>query len=197
MLQGAAGCHGVLRERVSGLLLLLIALGGPAVAQQAPVAKPPATMASTTGQWWDMISRSFVALADAMPEEKWTFAPKDGAFTGARTFAQQVKHVACANYAFFQEIEKKAPPDACETGGPDPAKTKAELMAYLRNSFAYGTEVMNKMTPENALEYAGGRYGGDSTRLGLTTLAVWHASDHYGQLVIYLRMNGIVPPASR
>ena len=49
----------------------------------------------------------------------------------------------------------------------------------------------------NALEPAGGPYGGQSTRLGLTTLAVWHASDHYGQLVIYLRMNGIVPPASR
>ncbi|PYR94599.1 MAG: hypothetical protein DMF84_05465 [Acidobacteria bacterium] len=54
-----------------------------------------------------------------------------------------------------------------------------------------------QMTPANALEAAGGRYGGSSTRLGLATLAVWHASDHYGQIVTYLRMNGIVPPASR
>ena len=53
------------------------------------------------------------------------------------------------------------------------------------------------MTPANALEPASGPYGGESTRLGLTTLAVWHASDHYGQLVVYLRMNGIVPPASQ
>ena len=70
-------------------------------------------------------------------------------------------------------------------------------MAYLRESFAYAGRVMQTLTPENALEPAGGPYGGKSTRLGLTTLAVWHASDHYGQLVVYLRLNGIVPPASR
>ena len=57
--------------------------------------------------------------------------------------------------------------------------------------------VLATMTPENALEAAGGPYGGQSTRLGLTTLAVWHASDHYGQIVVYLRMNNIVPPASQ
>jgi uncharacterized damage-inducible protein DinB len=70
-------------------------------------------------------------------------------------------------------------------------------MRYLRQSFAQMNEVFTKMTPANALEPAGGRYGGQSTRLGLATLAVWHASDHYGQMVVYLRMNGIVPPASR
>jgi hypothetical protein len=53
------------------------------------------------------------------------------------------------------------------------------------------------MTPANALEPAGGPYGGPSTRLGIATLSIWHASDHYGQLVVYLRMNGIVPPASQ
>jgi uncharacterized damage-inducible protein DinB len=70
-------------------------------------------------------------------------------------------------------------------------------VAYLRESFAYANRVMATLTPANALEAAGGPYGGKSTRLGLTTLAVWHASDHYGQLVVYLRMNGIVPPASQ
>src|SRR5215210_2908860 len=160
-----------------------------------PKAAP--NMASTVGQWWEMISGSFVSLAEAMPEDRWSFAPKDGAFKDARTFAEQVKHVACANFAFFREIEKQTPPEKCETGGPHPATTRTELIAYLRESFAYASDVLKKMTPENALDPAGGPYGGDSTRLGLTTLAVWHASDHYGQLVIYLRMNGIVPPASR
>ena len=70
-------------------------------------------------------------------------------------------------------------------------------MAYLRESFAYAGQVLRTMTPANALETAGGPYGGTSTRLGLTTLAVWHASDHYGQLAVYLRMNGVVPPASQ
>jgi uncharacterized damage-inducible protein DinB len=154
-------------------------------------------MAATVAQWFTMIERSFVSLADAMPAEKYAFKPTNGEFKDVRTFAEQVKHVACANVAFFNEIEKKAPPDHCETGGPGPAQTKAEIMAYLRESFAYASGVLRSMTTANALEEAGGPYGGKSTRLGLTTLAIWHASDHYGQLVVYLRMNGIVPPASQ
>src|SRR5262245_7974943 len=147
-----------------------------------------------------MIERQFVGLADAMPENKWTFAPKDGAdgaFKGVRTFRQQVKHVACANFAFFSEFEHKTPPADCETGGPSPATSKAELMKYLRESFAYASDVLGRLTSANSLEPTDGPYGGHNTRLGLSTLAVWHASDHYGQLVVYLRMNGIVPPASR
>jgi uncharacterized damage-inducible protein DinB len=154
-------------------------------------------MGATVAQWFTMIERSFVGLAEAMPEEKYGFKPTAGAFEDARSFGDQVKHVACGNFAFFNEIESKTPPERCDTGGPSPARTKAELVAYLRESFAYAGGVLKAMTPANALEPAGGPYGGQSTRLGLATLAVWHASDHYGQLVIYLRMNGIVPPASR
>jgi hypothetical protein len=154
-------------------------------------------MAATVGQWFKMIERSFVDLAEAMPEEKYAFKPSAGEFKDVRSFGEQVKHVACANFAFFNEIEKKEPPAGCATGGPSPATTKAQLTAYLRESFAYANSVLGRMTPANALDPAGGPYGGKSTRLGLSTLAVWHASDHYGQLVVYLRMNGIVPPASR
>ncbi len=154
-------------------------------------------MATTVGQWFAMIDQSFTAIADAMPAAGYGFKPTGGAFTDVRTFGEQVKHVACSNFAFFNEIEKKEPPAGCGTGGPHPATTKAELTAYLRESFAYAGRVMRTMTAANALEPAGGPYGGMSTRLGLTTLAVWHASDHYGQLVVYLRMNGIVPPASQ
>ncbi len=154
-------------------------------------------MAATVAQWFTMIERSFAGLADAMPAEKYGFKPTNGEFKDARTFGEQVKHVACGNFAFFNEIEKKEPPAGCAIGGPSPAKTKAELMTYLRESFEYAQSVLRTMTPANALEPAGGQYGGESTRLGLTTLAVWHASDHYGQLVVYLRMNGIVPPASQ
>jgi uncharacterized damage-inducible protein DinB len=70
-------------------------------------------------------------------------------------------------------------------------------VAYLRESFSYAARIIREMTPANALQPTNGPYGGKSTRLALTTLAVWHASDHYGQLVVYLRMNGLVPPASR
>ena len=132
-----------------------------------------------------------------MPADKYDFKPSEGKFENVRTFAEQVKHVACANFAFFNQIEKITPPAECSKGGPNPAKTKSELMKYLRESFEYAQRVLKTMTSANALEPVSGPYGGDSTRLGITTLAVWHASDHYGQLVVYLRMNGIVPPASR
>lgn len=154
-------------------------------------------MARSVAPWFTMIRQSFVSLADAMPAEKYGFKPTNGAFMDARTFGEQVKHVACANYAFFNEIEKREPPPDCASGGPSPAKTKAELVTYLRESFDYAQVVLRQMTPANLLDPAGGPYGGNSTRLGITTLALWHASDHYGQLVVYLRLNGIVPPASR
>lgn len=154
-------------------------------------------MADAVAQTFTMIEGSFVGLADAMPAEQYGFKPTNGEFTGARTFAEQIKHVACSNFAFFSEIEKKEPPPSCATGGPSPAKTKAEITAYLRESFGYAQRVLRTITAANALEAAGGPYGGESTRIGLAILAVWHASDHYGQLVLYLRMNGIVPPASR
>lgn len=185
------------RTQMPGLLAILVMAAGLGGGQPLEAQEPVDPMAATVAQWFTMIERSFVSLADAMPEDKYAFTPTGGAFDGSRSFGDQVKHVACGNFAFFNEIEKKTPPERCETGGPNPARTKAELVAYLRESFAYAGGVLKTMTPANALEPAGGPYGGQSTRLGLATLAVWHASDHYGQLVIYLRMNGIVPPASR
>ena len=90
-------------------------------------------MAGTVTQWFTMVERQFVSLADAMPADRWSFAPTTGEFKGVRTFGEQVKHVACANYGFFNEVEHKEPPPGCETGGPNPARTKAELMQYLRD----------------------------------------------------------------
>ena len=123
----------------------------PAAAQTRPD-----PMAETVAQWLTMIEREFVPLAEAMPAEKYGFKPTAGEFKDVRTFGQQVKHVACANFAFYNEIEKKTPPDGCETGGPSPAKTKAELLQYLRESFSYAGRVLRTMTPRNALEPAGG-----------------------------------------
>jgi len=131
-----------------------------------------------------------------MPEDKYSFKPSGGEFKDVRTFAEQVKHVACANFGFFAEIEHKDPPPHCETGGPSPARTKSELLKYLRDSFSYADRVVAGLTPANALDPVDGPYGGPNTRIGIATLAIWHNSDHYGQLVVYLRMNGIVPPAT-
>ena len=184
-----------LRIAVAGGLAVLLV--SSSVTARYQTAAPAQTMSTTIAPWWQMIEKSFVSAAEEMPADKWSFKPTGGTFEKARTFAQQVKHVACANEAFFNEIAQKEPPPDCENGGLNPAQTKEELVAYLRASFERGRQAIAELTPANALDHAGGRYGGESTRLGLITLAVWHASDHYGQIVIYLRMNNIVPPASR
>jgi DinB superfamily len=146
------------------------------------------------------------AAAEAMPEEKYSFRPAvQGKFTEAapfgptelRTFAEQVKHVACANFGFAAELDGKEPPAACDKGGPSPAKTRAELLTYLRNSFAVLNKSLNAITVKNMYEPINGPYAGPNTRLGLAEVAIWHVADHYGQLAMYLRLSGIVPPASR
>lgn len=157
----------------------------------------PTTVAASVSRTWAVVERSFVSLAEAMPAEKWGFAPTSGEFKGVRSFSEQVRHVACANFAFFAEFEGKTPPPDCAAGGPSRAKTKAELMQYLQESFAYADNVLATLTEKNMLDPVDGPYFTPNTKLGIATAALWHVSDHYGQLVEYLRMNGLVPPASR
>lgn len=140
---------------------------------------------------------NFIGLAEAMPEDKYSYIPATGNFDGVRSFGEQVKHVACAQFAFFNEFEGKKPPDDCEKGGHDTAKTKAELIKYLKDSFDYSNRVLATLTAANALDRVEGRYAGPSTKLGISVIAVWHITDHYGQLVEYLRLNGILPPITQ
>jgi uncharacterized damage-inducible protein DinB len=174
----------------------LLALMVAATLGTASPARAQETAGATIDPTLAMIEWSFVHLAEAMPEAGYAFRPTSGATAGVRTFAEQVKHVACANVAFFNQIEGQTPPERCDTGGPHPARTKAELVAYLKESFAYARRVLATVTTANALESAAGPYGGKRTKLGIASLAVWHASDHYGQLVVYARLNGVTPPAS-
>jgi uncharacterized damage-inducible protein DinB len=140
---------------------------------------------------------NFIGLAEAMPEDKYSYVPAVGKFGGVRSFGEQVKHVACAQFAFFNEFEGTKPPEDCEKGGHDPAKTKAELIKYLKDSFEYSNRVLATLTANNALDRVEGRYAGPNTKLGISVVAVWHITDHYGQLVEYLRLNGIVPPMTQ
>src|ERR1700733_1076548 len=145
-------------------IIASIVLSGLMVPRSAAAQDRVDPMAATVTEWFTMVERSLVSLADAMPADRWTFAPKDGEFKGVRTFGEQVKHVACANYAFFNEGERKEPPANCEAGGPSTATTKTELMPYLRESFAYAGQVMRRLTPGNALDPVEGPYGGKATR---------------------------------
>lgn len=146
------------------------------------------------------------SAAEAMPADKYNDRPQAGDYGGVypgygpkelRTFAEQVKHVACANFAFAAELDGKQPPPACDTGGPNPAKTRDELVAYLRDSFKTLRKSLGAITQQNMFDPIEGPYAGPNTRLGLAEVSLWHIADHYGQLVLYMRLNGIVPPASR
>src|SRR6476646_1172607 len=157
----------------------------------------PASIAESVSGPLQFTEGSLLGLAEAMPEDKYSFLPTAGKLEDVRSFGEQVKHVACAQFAFFNEFEGKQPPDDCEKGGHDPAKTKAELVKYLKDSFDYSNRVLATLTTKNALERVEGRYAGPNTKLGISVIAVWHITDHYGQLVEYLRMNGLVPPMTR
>ena len=107
----------------------------PKKPQLSFVGEVPTTIADSVAETLKFAEDNFLSLAQAMPEEKYDFVPTAGKFDDARSFGEQVKHVACAQFAFFNEFEGKKPPDDCEKGGHDPAKTKAELINYLKSSF--------------------------------------------------------------
>lgn len=177
--------------RSVAVLVLSSVLGAP---QQRP--PQPTTIPDSINSVWKSIEKDFTSLAEAMPEDKWNFKPSQGAFQNVRTFGEQVKHVACANEAWARQMQGDKPPARCDLGGPNPAKTKAEIMAYLHDSFALIDKAIGETSADNLLHPNPGPYWG-SNRISALTAMVWHISDHYGQLVEYLRMNGIVPPASR
>jgi hypothetical protein len=146
-----------------------------------------------------MVEREIVSLAEAMPAEKYAFAPKSGEFAGVRTFEQQVKHVATTLYMIASAVqEAKMPVDAGkdENGSAD-IKGKEQAVKYLKDAFAYTHKAMQGITAENQLQLVKSPFGGETPRAAIANAAVWHTFDHYGQMVVYARMNAIIPPASR
>jgi len=148
-----------------------------------------------------LTERVLVSTADAMPADKYGFAPTDGEFRGVRTFGQMVKHLSATNYILAAAALGEEPPaDAGDELGPEAVRTKVEILNYLNGSFgqlhkaieAIGDKsVPVKSSPISPLK------GAEVTRLALVVESLAHVFDHYGQMVEYLRMNGVVPPASR
>ena len=145
------------------------------------------------------VESEFVPAADAMPEDKFSFAPTNGEFKGVRTFGQQIKHVAAVNYELGAALlEQKPPVDIGEESGPASVTSKADIMKYLKDSFAYAHKAIASINDKNLTETVKSPFGeGHVSRMGLAMAFASHAEDHYGQMVEYLRMNGIIPPASR
>ncbi|MFL6438201.1 MAG: DinB family protein [Terriglobales bacterium] len=143
--------------------------------------------------------KEIVPAAEAMPDDKYSFAPTDGEFKGARTFGEQVKHLAAANYQLAARILGEAPPHGeRDESAPDSVRSKQEIVEYLKGSFAILHRAAASVDEKNLTARISGTKGTwQHTRLGLAVDAIGHSCDHYGQMVEYLRMNGIVPPASR
>ncbi len=192
---------------VTSLVFTMAVLGQGATSATAnagaPKARPSkvqATIASTVDRDLSSVETLLIDAAEAMPEEKFNFTPESlnipgGDYKGVRSFALQVRHVAASNYAILISLTGDKVPDDFKGGnGPANLKTKAEIIQFLKDSFALGHKAAATLTARNMWQNPS---GSRSSRLHLATFAVAHAYDHYGQMVQYLRMNGIVPPASR
>ena len=167
------------------------------IAQQAKSAEPH-TASQVVDFWVTNTEQLLISAADAMPEDKYSFAPTTaGEFKGVRTFAQQVKHVAAVNYIFGATILNEKPPvDVGGESGPDSVKSKREIMQFLKDSFAYLHKAVASINEKNALDEVS-LFGMKFSRLSVGSFSTAHPFDHYGQMVEYLRMNSIIPPASR
>jgi hypothetical protein len=173
------------------------AASGPKAQQSR---QTPPTIASIVDSEISSVEKEIVEAAEAMPEDKFNFSPQRLNIPGAdyrfvRTFASEVKHVAASNYFLWSAlVSDKVPEEFNDGNGPENLKTKADIVKFLKDSFALGHRAAATLTTQNMLQQAENT---KSLRLHLAEFAVAHAFEHYGQMVEYLRMNGIVPPASR
>jgi hypothetical protein len=169
------------------LLRTFLLFATPALLAQSPMAKV------FDGQI-KMIESEVTALAEAMPAAQYGFAPTKGEFKGVRTFGEQAKHIAETNYAVASAIlgEKPDAPDAKSL------KSKDEIVAYLKGSLVFAHKAVGSITDANAFEPVQSPFGqGKTTRAYLGSVFAWHSFDHYGQMVVYARMNDVIPPASK
>ena len=162
-----------------------------------PAATGNTTVAAQLNQQLSFVEKEIVDAAGAMPEDKYSFVPMNefpnGNFRNVRNFAQQVLHVAGANDFLYGAII----PDETRPSAPMASASKTEILNYLRDSFAFAHQAISTITADNMLmpvrrtpnQFAG-------TNLEVAVFGCSHGTDIYGQIVEYLRMNGIVPPAT-
>src|SRR5256886_9770326 len=181
---------------ILGSVLILSSFG----LAQAQMKDEKKTLSQVVDSATARLERDFVPAAEAMPEEKYGFAPTNGEFKGVRTFAEQIKHVAATNYLVASGILGEKPPvEVGGENGPDSIKSKADIIKFLKDSFAYAHKAVTSVDEKNLVAPMKDPFGErpSVTRLALASVFAWHSFDHYGQMVEYLRMNGIIPPASR
>ena len=155
------------------------------------------SIAETQDHMLAQVEREVVSLAEAMPAEKYDFAPTQGAFEGVRTFSLQMSHIGTVLKEFAAAILGEKEVDGGKNeNGPASLHGKDAVVKYLKDSFAYSHKAMKSLTPENYTQEVKLSWG-KPARAAIAIESISHTLDHYGQAVVYARMNGIVPPASR
>ena len=156
---------------------------------------PPTSVAEIFDRSVEGPERATLALAEKMPESHYNFAPIHGEFNGVRTFAQLAKHIAVANYQMGSALLREKVPiePGPHDNGPDSLRTKVEVVKFLRESFVYLHKAIATVNEQNLLEVVDLPEGGRVPRLSVVTAAIAHPWDIYGQMIEYLRMNGIDP----
>ena len=177
--------------------------GSSSSSTQTSTAAP--TIASILNGQLRGIEREIMGAAEAVPEDKFDFSPATGNIPGdfktpepVRTLAGQLKHIGEALDAYSAGIMGQKPSSSGENG-PQNIKTKQEVIDYLKGAFAKAHSAIDTITSQNATEEMPSPFGGTRkvTRLNLAVQMIGHSNNHYGQIIEYLRMNGIVPPESR
>ena len=160
--------------------------------------QPPAFSSSVERQF-KKIESDIVATAEAMPGNKFYFTPenlhiKGASLKGVRTFAGQIMHLATDNILIWSAVTgDPVRADITDVNGPKSIQTKADVLKYLKSSFELGRKAVAMLTDKNAMDMIEFR-GRNLPRLDLVFYALTHANEHYGQMAVYTRMCGIVPP---
>ena len=199
------------RTMMLGCAMAVCASGvfvGRASAQMGGMEMPAPAVGSTVspGDALDTMLSQFqgqlMGVVKTMPADKFNFAPGKGTFAGGseakfegvRTFAQQATHLASANYYFYGTVSGMKPD--VDMKALDGLTKKEDVVAALEKSFAFAHKAVATITAQNAFT-AIKPLDGMTTRATLAAFGVAHGNDHYGQMVEYLRMNGLLPPGSK
>ena len=183
------------RSIVVAKLALLWA--SPGMAQTPSTPAPPAAQPSfpatsfltPTKATWESTRALVLGVAEAVPEDKYDFKPTPA----VRTTREVLIHLIGENYFFFSRVSGD---NLGSNARFDSLKSRAEIMKALRESYDYGAGVWAGLTEEIALEMVAGRGGQQVQRWSAILGAIHDNMNHYGNLVVYLRLNGIVPPRS-
>jgi uncharacterized damage-inducible protein DinB len=173
-----------------------------AVALCAP-ALSAAEAGPTASQVFDKIlsgtEKEFVSLVAAMPADKFNFAPTAGKFDGVRNFGQQAKHVGAVLNELSEALLGEKPAAGASENGPANLTSKDQILQYVKDAFAHAHRAVAKLTNANLLEQTADPFDAKAKRTRVDTAGMMssHTFDHYGQMVEYARMNGVVPPASQ